>query len=157
MYLHNNHCHRVTAHLQLNILYIIFFAQHSYSTWCAVLHTKPTVCPTLAFLLPNYCINATCFGPLSWSSSGSSQIIIRKLHARTMPNIAPNQRTVESQRCTHLENAVQVDYTVWNQEVKTMHRKISFVISHLPPRKGTYLLTPWSRVLLEKLTSKLCS
>jgi len=25
MYMHNNHCHRVTAHLQSNILYIIYY------------------------------------------------------------------------------------------------------------------------------------
>ena len=31
----------------------------------------------------------------------------------------------------------------------------SFIFALVPPH--TYLLTPWSRVLLEKLTSKLCS
>ena len=76
----------------------LFFA-HSYSIWYAVLYTKHTVCPTLAFLLPNYSITATCFGPLLWPSSGSSQIIIKKSHTCTMSNTAPNQRTVESQNC----------------------------------------------------------
>ena len=40
-----------------------------------------------------------------------------------------------------------VDYSV---DIPT---RCSFVMTYLL----TYLLTPWSRVLLEKLTSKLCS
>ena len=33
----------------------------------------------------------------------------------------------------------------------------AYVICEAMEMEGTYLLTPWSRVLLEKLTSKLCS
>jgi hypothetical protein len=32
-----------------------------------------------------------------------------------------------------------------------------FVVHYVIPVLLTYLLTPWSRVLLEKLTSELCS
>jgi len=33
MYMHTNHCHRVTAHLQLNILLLLYKLWYINNTW----------------------------------------------------------------------------------------------------------------------------
>lgn len=84
---------------------------HNILTLHDMLYCTPnTVYPTLAFFIPNYCITAICFGPLSRPSSGSSQNYHKITCTYNATNTATDQRTVESQSCTRLENAVQVDF-----------------------------------------------
>ena len=52
---------------------------------CEDVNTVNTVWKKHSSLFTNYCVTATCFGHLSWPSSGTSQVIVFKPYEHTIP------------------------------------------------------------------------
>jgi len=72
-----------------------------------------------------------------------------------------NNHIKKEKTCTLIDVAVPADRNVVQKEAekKLKYKSLCVEIQRMWNLKGTitYLLIPWSRILLEKLTSKLCS